>query len=262
MYYFSRVLIYILLILGALMIFFPFAWTVSTSLKTDKQVLEFPPSWIPRPIAWENYPRALTVRPFHIYFRNTFLIAGIAVFGMVLSSSVVAYGFARFRFPGRNVLFFILLSTMMLPSNLLIVPRFILFKLLGWLDTFLPLTVPTFFGSAFSVFLMRQYLMGIPLEYDEAAKIDGASPLRIFTSVILPLMRPALGAVAVFEFVNVWRDFMGPLIYLSSEKNYTVSLGLAAFRSEFFTEWNLFMAAATVAMVPPLSCSLLPRSTS
>ncbi|MEM5948284.1 carbohydrate ABC transporter permease [Spirochaetia bacterium 38H-sp] len=247
-----RVFIYAMLILGALFIFIPFGWTLSTALKTDQQVLAYPPVWIPSPVVWENFVKALTIRPFHIYYFNTFLIAFICVTAQVLSSSLVAYGFARFRFPGRNLLFFVLLSTMMLPSNLLLVPRFILFKTLGWLDTFLPLTIPHFFGSAFSIFLMRQYLMGIPLELDEAAKIDGAGPLRVYSSIIFPLVRPALGAIAVFEFVSVWRDFMGPLIYLSSEKHYTVSLGLAAFKSEFFTEWNLFMAAAVVAMLPPL----------
>lgn len=247
-----RFLVYTLLLLGALFIFIPFGWTLSTSLKSDQQVLEFPPRWIPNPVMLENFQKALTIRPFHIYYFNTFFIALTSVFAQVISSAIVAYGFARFRFPGRNILFFILLSTMMLPSNLLIVPRFILFKTFGWLDTFLPLIIPHFFGSAFSIFLMRQYLMTIPMELDEASKMDGASPLRIFTSIILPLSKPALGAVAVFEFVNAWRDFMGPLIYLSSEKHYTVSLGLAAFKSEFFTEWNLFMAAAVVAMIPPL----------
>lgn len=251
-YILGRVLIYAILITGALLIFVPFAWTISTSLKTEKQVLEFPPTWIPNPVAWENYYKALTVRPFHIYYKNTFIISLLSVFGQVLSSSIVAYGFARFRFPGRNVLFGLLLSTMMIPSHLLIIPQFVLFKYLGWLDTFRPLIVPNFFGSAFSIFLLRQYFLTIPLELDEAAKIDGASALQIFWRIILPLAKPALGAVAVFEFVSSWQDFMAPLIYLSSERNYTVSLGLAVFRSEYFTAWNLFMAAAVVAMIVPL----------
>ncbi|GAB4566983.1 MAG: carbohydrate ABC transporter permease [Anaerolineae bacterium] len=249
---FSRALIYAVLITGAVLIFVPFAWTISTSLKTEKQTLEYPPSWIPNPVMWSNYYHALTVRPFALYYRNTFIIAVLSVFGQVLSSAVVAYGFARFRFPGRSLLFAIVLSTLMIPFHLLIIPRFILFKLLGWLDTFLPLIVPNFFGSAFSIFLLRQYFQTIPMDLDEAAKMDGASSLQIFARIILPLAKPGLGAVAVFEFVSAWEDFMGPLIYLSSERNYTVSLGLAAFRSEYFTQWNLFMAAAAVAMIVPL----------
>ena len=245
--------IYAILLLGAVMVFFPFAWTVSTSLKTEQQTLEYPPSWMPDPVMWENYPRALTARPFDRYYINTTFVTVLSVIGQVASSAVVAYGFARFRFPGRGLMFLIVLSTLMIPFHMLIIPRFILFKYLGWLDTFAPLIIPNFFGGAFSIFLLRQYFMTIPLDLDEAAKMDGASPMQIFLRIILPLARPALGAVAVFEFVSTWNDFLGPLIYLSSERNYTVSLGLAAFRNDFFTEWNLFMAASAVAMLAPLA---------
>ena len=244
--------IYAILLLGAVLVFFPFAWTISTSLKTEQQTLEYPPSWIPEPVMWENYPAALTARPFDRYYVNTAFITVLSVIGQVCSSAVVAYGFARFRFPGRGLMFLIVLSTLMIPFHMLIIPRFILFKHLGWLDTFLPLIVPNFFGGAFSIFLLRQYFLTIPLDLDEAAKMDGASALQIFFRIIMPLARPALGAVAVFEFVSTWSDFLGPLIYLSSERNYTVSLGLAAFRNDFFTEWNLFMAASGVAMLAPL----------
>ncbi len=251
-YYLWRVTIYLILIAGALFIFFPLAWTLSTSLKTEAQTLAYPPSWIPNPIRWQNYPDALTARPFGRYYINTFIITISSVVGQVISSAIVAYGFARFRFPGRNVLFLVVLSTLMIPFHLLIIPRFILFKYLGWLDTFLPLIVPNFFGGAFSIFLMRQYFLTIPLDLDEAAKIDGASPFRILWSIIMPLAKPALGAVAVFEFISTWQDFLGPLIYLSSDRNYTVSVGLAAFRSDYFTAWHLFMAASAVAMIVPL----------
>ena len=172
--------------------------------------------------------------------------------GMTLSSAVVAYGFARTRFRGRDKLFLVVLMTMMLPFHVLIIPRFILFKELGWLDTFLPLIVPNFFGGAFSIFLLRQYFMTIPLDLDEAARIDGAGHFRIFWHIILPLARPALGVVAVFEFLASWRDFFGPLIYLNSGDKFTVPLGLYAFQSEYFTEWHLFMAASAVAMAVPL----------
>lgn len=250
--YLSVIAIYCILLLGAVMIFFPFAWTISTSLKTEQQVLEYPPTWIPDPVQWENYPDALTARPFDRYYINTTIITVLSVIGQVVSSAVVAYGFARFRFPGRGIMFLIVLSTLMIPFHMLIIPRFILFKILGWLDTFAPLIIPNFFGGAFSIFLLRQYFLTIPLELDEAAKMDGASSLQIFLSIILPLARPALGAVAVFEFMSTWNDFLGPLIYLSSDRNYTVSIGLAAFRNDYFTAWHLFMAASAVAMLVPL----------
>ncbi len=244
--------IYAILLLGAVLIFFPFAWTISTSLKTEQQTLEYPPTWVPDPVQWENYPNALTARPFGRYYLNTTIITVLSVIGQVTSSAVVAYGFARFRFPGSGVLFMIVLSTLMIPFHMLIIPRFILFKHLGWLDTFLPLIVPNFFGGAFSIFLLRQYFLTIPLDLDEAAKMDGASAFQIFMRIILPLARPALGAVAVFEFMSTWNDFLGPLIYLSSDRNYTVSIGLAAFRNDYFTAWHLYMAAAAVAMLAPL----------
>ena len=244
--------IYAVLLLGAVLVFFPFAWTISTSLKTEQQTLAYPPTWVPDPVQWENYPDALTARPFGRYYVNTTIITVLSVVGQVLSSAVVAYGFARFRFPGRGFLFLVLLSTLMIPFHMLIIPRFILFKYLGWLDTFLPLIVPNFFGGAFSIFLLRQYFLTIPLDLDEAAKMDGANAFQIFMSIILPLARPALGAVAVFEFVSTWNDFLGPLIYLSSDRNYTVSIGLAAFRNDYFTAWHLFMAASAVAMLAPL----------
>lgn len=250
--HFSVAGIYAILLLGAVMIFFPFAWTISTSLKTEQQTLEYPPNWMPDPIQWQNYPDALTARPFGQYYVNTTVITVFSVLGQVVSSAVVAYGFARFRFPGRGFMFLVVLSTLMIPFHMLIIPRFILFKYLGWLDTFAPLIIPNFFGGAFSIFLLRQYFLTIPLDLDEAAKMDGANAFQIFLTIILPLARPALGAVAVFEFVSTWNDFLGPLIYLSSDRNYTVSIGLAAFRNDYFTAWHLFMAASAVAMLAPL----------
>jgi multiple sugar transport system permease protein len=251
-YLLGRLIIYAVLVTGALFIFIPFAWTLSTSLKTEKQTLDYPPTWIPNPVQWENYPDALTARPFDRYYLNTSVITLLSVIGQVISSALVAYGFARFRFPGRNLLFLVVLSTLMIPFHMLIIPRFILFKYLGWLDTLLPLIVPNFFGGAFSIFLLRQYFMTVPLELDEAAKIDGAGPFQRFLLIMLPLAKPALGAVAVFEFMDNWQDFLGPLIYLSSDRNYTVSVGLAAFRNDYFTAWHLYMAAAAVAMIVPL----------
>ncbi|MDI9259764.1 carbohydrate ABC transporter permease [Alicyclobacillus sendaiensis] len=199
---------------------------------------------------WSNYAQALTSQPFGRYALNSLFIALVNVVGNLVSNSFVAYGFARFRFPGRRVLFMLLLATMMVPSQVLLVPQFILFHDLGWINTFLPLTVPSFFGSAFYVFLLRQFFMTIPVELEEAARIDGAGPLRIFFSVVLPLIRPALTAVAIFSFQGAWNDFLTPLIYLSDPSKFTLQLGLAQFQGSFHTDWNLIMAASVVVMLP------------
>jgi multiple sugar transport system permease protein len=254
-----HVLVYTLLILGTILVMVPFAWTLSTSLKSDKQVLEFPPSWIPSPPIWYNYVEIFEARPFLLWYKNSLVIAAVRLFGQVLSSAIVAFGFARLRFKGRNVLFFVLLSTMMIPFHLLIVPRFVMFKVFGWLNTFKPMTIPAFFGSAFPIFLLRQYYMTIPLDLDDAAKIDGAGYLQTFWSIILPLAKPALGAVAIFQFMSSWRDFTGPLIYLSSEKNYTLPLGLYTYQADYFPEWNLFMAASIIAMILPIIVFLVAQ---
>ncbi|MBI5302854.1 MAG: carbohydrate ABC transporter permease [Chloroflexi bacterium] len=248
----GRGVIYALLALGAFVILIPFAWTLSTALKTPQQALMYPPVWIPEPVVWKNFVDAWNAMPFATFYRNSLLIAGLNIVGQVLSCSLVAYGFARLRFPGRDALFLVVLSTLMIPFQILIIPRFILFKELGWLDSLLPLIVPNFFGGAFNIFLLRQYFMTIPLELDDAAKMDGCGHLGIYWRIILPLAKPALGAVMVFEFLESWDDFLGPLIYISSTKNYTVALGLAAFRNDYFMEWNLFMAATAVAMALPL----------
>jgi len=251
-HFLGRVAIYALLIIGAILILVPFLWTISTSLKTEAQTLQFPPTWMPNPFAWENYPTALQARPFDIYYMNSAFIAITSTIGQVISSAIVAFGFARMRFWGRNTLFLVVLSTMMIPFHVMIIPRFILFKELGWLNTYYPLILPNFFGSAFSIFLLRQYFMTISLDLDDAAKIDGAGYFRIFISIILPMSTAAMGVVGVFEFLESWRDFFGPLIYLTSDAKYTVPVGLNAFRTEYFTEWHLFMAASAVAMLVPL----------
>lgn len=252
--WFKRALLYIVLILGAVLVLVPLAWSISTSLKTTAQALTFPPVWIPEPIVWRNYVDALTSMPFHIFYANSLIIAVLRVIGVLISSSLVAYGFARLRFPGRNFLFILVLSTLMIPFQVLIIPRFVLFRELGWLDSLAPLIVPSFFGGgALAIFLLRQYFMTIPTELDDAAKIDGCGPFATFWRIMLPLSRPALGAVAVFEVLDTWDDFLGPLIYISSPENFTVELGLNAMRTEYFTEWNLFMAASLVAMIVPIS---------
>ncbi len=248
----GEVLIYFILVSVALVIFVPFAWTISTALKTPQQALRVPPEWIPSPVVWENFVTAWTAKPFAVFYRNSLLIAALNIIGQLVSCSLAAYGFSRLRFPGRDVLFLVVLATLMIPLQILIIPRFILFKSLGWLDSLLPLIVPKLFAGAFNTFLLRQYFMTIPFELDDAAKIDGCNHFDIFWRIILPLSKPAFGAVMVFEFIDSWDDFLGPLIYIGKESNYTVALGLNAFRTDYFMEWNIFLAAAAVAMAVPL----------
>jgi ABC-type glycerol-3-phosphate transport system permease component len=238
------------LIAGAALVLFPLAWMLSTSLKEPGDVFLFPPDWVPDPIKWENYREALTVLPFGRYFFNTLLITALDIVGKVLSCSLVAYGFARLRWWGRDVLFLVMLSTLMLPHHVTLIPQFVVFRALGWFDTLLPLIVPAFFGGPFLTFLLRQFYMTIPLELDDAARIDGASSLQIYGRIILPLSKPALAACAIFVFNSTWNDFLGPLIYLQSPENFTLSLGLRQFQGEYATEWHLLMAASLVTLLP------------
>jgi multiple sugar transport system permease protein len=249
----GRVLILTVLTLGALIMTTPFFWLVTSSLKEPAKIWLFPPQWIPDPVRWQNYVEALTASPFHIYFWNTFVIVIFSEAGVLLTASMAAYGFARLRFRGRNLMFAILLSTMMLPWAVTMIPRYILFKYLGWLDSFLPLIVPEWFGGgAFNIFLLRQFFRTIPRDFTDAARIDGAGEFGIYWRVVLPLIKPALTAVAIFTFLYNWNDFMGPLIYLTSPEKYTVSLGLAAFKGLYNTEWHYLMAASTVTILPVL----------
>jgi len=243
-------IIYTLLIIFSIIFALPFYWLVSTSLKTDPQIFVFPPIWIPNPIDWGNYPEALTYIPFLLYLRNTLIVVIFVVVGSLLSCSLVAYGLSKIKWPGRDLLFFIALSTMMLPYQVIMIPIFIIFKNLGWVNSFKPLTVPAFFGSAFFIFLLRQFFMSIPIELSNAAKIDGCSEFRIYSSIILPLAKPALATVGLFSFMSSWNDFLGPLVYISNPNKYTISLGLAMYRSQYSSQWAMLMAASTVVVLP------------
>jgi len=244
--------VYALLIIGGTFVSVPFVWMISTSLKTLGQTFYFPPIWIPRPIMWSNYADVFQSIPFARYFRNTTLITVLSVLGLLLSSSLAGYSFARVRWRGKNIVFILVLSTLMIPAQVTMVPKFILFKSLGWIDTYLPLIVPAWFGTGFQIFLMRQFFMSIPLEMDEAARIDGCSTLGIYWRIILPLSRPALMTGALFAFQYRWNQFLEPLIYLNSHKKYTLSLALRLFQDNYSTDWNLLMAASTMAMLPVL----------
>ncbi|MCL5773709.1 MAG: carbohydrate ABC transporter permease [Firmicutes bacterium] len=249
----SKSFVYLLLIGGSILFLIPFIWMLSTSFKTLEDVWVLPPQWIPKPFIWKNYFKALTVLPFFKYTINTVIITVSCIIGTLLSASLVAYGFARMRFPGKGPLFFILIATMMIPGQVTLIPTFILFKYLGWIDTFLPLIVPTFFGgSAFAVFMLRQFFLTIPVELDEAAILDGCTPFEIYWRIILPLSKPALGSLAIFVFMGTWNDFLGPLIYINSMDKRTIALGLQAFMGQYAGEWNLMMAAAVIFLLPCL----------
>jgi multiple sugar transport system permease protein len=244
----------VLCIIGVLIILFPLAWMISTSLKTKAEVALFPPVWIPNELQWQNYRDALTGQNrFDIYFRNTMIYALGAMIGETLSCAMVGYGFARLRAPGKNALFILVLSTMMLPGTVTLIPQYVVFANLGWIDSWYPLLVPRFFGSAYLIFMLRQFFKGLPKDYEEAALIDGANYWGIWWRIILPLSLPAIGAVAIMSFLFHYQDFFGPLIYLTSQNNYPMSLGLQQFRAPFGgTAFHLLMAASVVTIIPPV----------
>ena len=249
----KRGLLYVLLAALAVVFLTPMLWLLSTSLKEQGQVFAYPPVWLPNPVRFANYVDAFARAPLFVWLTNTITITLFALIGTLLTCSLVAYGFARLRFPGRNVLFVLLLSTMMLPDVVTLVPQFVLFRSLGWVDTFLPLIVPSFLGGgAFNIFLVRQFYLTIPRDFDEAARLDGASNWRIWWHIILPLSRPVLIAVGIFSFVFHWNDFLAPLIYLQSEGNKTLALGLRAFISPTDASWNISMAASMFLVIPVL----------
>jgi multiple sugar transport system permease protein len=247
----GRVFIWLMLIVGAVVMALPFLWLMSSSLKLERKVFQFPPQWIPDPIRFLNYVDALTYKPFHIYVKNTFFVVILNEVAILWSASFCAYGFARIQFPGRDLWFGIVLATMMVPYFVLMVPSFVIFSRLRWIDTFLPLTVPLFFGGgAFNIFLLRQFFRTIPEELADAARIDGCSEFGIYARIMLPLAKPALTTVAIFTFLGGWNDFIGPLLYLNSPGNFTVAIGLATFRSVLRTRWDLLMAASTATTLP------------
>ena len=244
---------FLIVLAGAALMILPFLWMLSTSLKPEAKVFASPPQWIPDPIQWSNFSKSLSVLPFGVYYRNTVIITAATILGDVLTAALVAYGFARFRFPGRNALFVLVLSTIMLPVQVTIIPRFVLFKQLRWIDTFIPIILPAFLGgSAFYIFLLRQFFLTIPRELDDAAKIDGLGTLGIFSRIMLPLSKPSLAIVAIFSFLYNWNDFFSPLIFLNSESKYTLALGLNFLKGHFFSTVSLLMAAAVLAMIPCL----------
>ncbi|MFN7016140.1 MAG: carbohydrate ABC transporter permease [Fimbriimonadales bacterium] len=228
----------------------PILWMLSTSLKPDEELFTETIRWVPQRIAWENYQLALTTFPFWQYLRNTLTIATLSALGTVLSCLPPAYAFARMRWRGRNFWFWAMLSTLMLPPQVTLLPVFLLFRWLGWVDTFLPLIVPAFLGNAFLIFMLRQFFITLPQELIDAARLDGCSEWTILWRLIVPMSKPAIATVALFAFVWAWTDFMGPLIYLNDSSKFTLAVGLQYFLGRHGEQWNLLMAAATVVTAP------------
>jgi multiple sugar transport system permease protein len=247
----NKTFVYITLILGSIFMIMPFIWLLRSSLMDTAQIFTFPPEWVPDPFQWSNYPEALTAVPFFRYFLNTLFIVVFVIAGTLLTCSMAAYSFARLKWRGKKIAFYLLLSTMMLPYAVTLIPTFMIWNWLGLVNTTAPLIVPAWFGaSAFNIFLLRQFFMGIPGEIEEAALIDGASYLQIFFKIMLPLSKPALAVVAIFTFMATWNDFLGPLIYLNDPDKYTLAVGLAQFKGTFSSQWNYLMAASLVVIIP------------
>ncbi|HEY3111920.1 MAG TPA: carbohydrate ABC transporter permease [Chloroflexota bacterium] len=251
----TTLLTYLLLLVLTALFMGPFLFAFLTSFKAPNEIFVFPPRFFPEAWRVQNYRDAWTQAPFSLFFRNTVLITLLAMLGQIGSASLVAYGFARFRFPGRDALFLLVISTLILPEEVTIIPTFIAFKAIGWLDTWYPLIVPAYFGGgAFSVFLLRQFFLTLPREMDEAAEIDGAGTLRILWSIVLPLSKPALATLAIFSFLGRWNDFFHPLIYLSTTERFTISLGLRFYQQVATAggpaREHLLMAAAFAATLP------------
>ncbi|MBT2722170.1 MULTISPECIES: carbohydrate ABC transporter permease [unclassified Bacillus (in: firmicutes)] len=248
----SQIILHGILTLGALTMIFPFLWTVISSLKDMSQIFLVPPVWIPHPIQWSNYLNSLTAMPFGKAYWNSFYITSTVVLATLLTASMAAYAFAKIRFTGANVLFILFLSTMMIPKQVTMIPLYIIMGKIGWLDSHLSLIVPGGLFNAFAVFLLRQFIMGIPKELEEAAVIDGAGYFRIYWSIILPLIRPALAAVGIFVFLGSWNNFLDALIYLNTPEKFTVPLLLNTFKGLYVSDWALMMAGTTISVIPVL----------
>lgn len=241
---------HILLIFVGIFFFFPIIWLLDTSLKSNAQIFVFPPQWIPKPIMFENYKKALTTIPYMSYAWNTIKIVFFAVLGNVISAPIIGYAFSKLHWKGRDKLFILVLATMMLPFQVIMIPLYSLYVKIGWINTYLPLVVPDFFGKAYFIFLMRQFFMTIPEDISESGRIDGASEFRIFWQLILPLAKPAIVSVGLFAFIWSWTDFLGPLIFLTDSAKWTISLGLSQFSTTHGLDWALLMAGSAIFMLP------------
>lgn len=240
-----------ILILAGVTFLVPTLWLISSSLKASSEIFAYPIRWLPNPPEWINYRHAFTALPMLLFARNTAIVVLLAVLGTVLTSTMVAYSFARLRWPGRDYCFGLVVATMMLPGVVTLIPRFIIFRTIGWVDTFLPLIVPFWFGgSAFYIFLMRQFFKTLPYELEEAARMDGAGSFRILGQIMVPLSKPGLATVAVFSIFANYNDFLDPLIYLNHQSDWTLALGIRAFNDVYTARWDLIFAASTAMLIP------------
>ncbi len=248
----GRALVYALMTFLALLFMLPIFWMASTSLKMPQEIFAWPPEWIPSEPQWGNYAEAFGKYPLARYMLNSAILVLANIIGGLISTPIIAYGFARFDFPGKHVLFLLMLSTMMVPGHIKLIPMFWLYQKLGLIDTYWPLILPAFFGNPFFIFLMTQFIRTIPRDLDDAARIDGAGAWGILYRIIIPLSRPALTVVVVFTFVWVWNDFLEPIIFLRDWNSYPISVGLAFFQGRYSVEWHLFMGATLVSIIPIL----------
>ncbi len=246
----QRALSRLILIPMAIMYVVPYYWMIVTSLKSNDELGKTPPSLWPSTLQYSNFHDAVTTIPFGQFLTNTLIITALTTVGAVISNSLIAYGFSRVEWPGRDTIFYIVIATVFIPFPVLIVSLFDIFAKFGWVNTFLPLIVPMFLGNAFWIFLMRQFLMQIPMEISDAARVDGANELQIACQIILPLAKPAIAVIAIFAAISAWNDFLGPLLYLQDESKYTLSIGLTFFRSQHDVQFNLLMAASTIVVLP------------
>jgi multiple sugar transport system permease protein len=256
-YHLEHLGLHLILAIGAFIMAFPFLWMILTSLKDSSQAFLIPPKWIPDPWALENYPASLQALPFGIAYFNSFYISFIVVVSTLLTASMAAYAFAKINFPGRELVFLLFLATMMVPGQVTIIPLFLIMKTLGWVDTHLAIIVPGALFNAFAVFLLRQFIRGIPKELEEAAMIDGCNRFRTYWQIILPLLVPAMSALGIFLFLASWNNFFVPLIFLNTPELFTVPLMLNQFRGQYTVDWTLLMAGSAIAVIPVLIVYIL-----
>lgn len=245
-------IIYLFLLIFAMGFLLPFFFLLTGSFKTSSELFSVPFRWFPKRITLENYQQVFTKIPFFRYLKNTVIIVVLNIIGALASNSLIAYGFSRLRWPGRDKIFIIVIATMILPYQVTLIPLYLMYTRIGWIGTFLPLTLPGFFGNAFFIFLMRQFLVGIPKELTESARIDGAGEFTIFLKLMMPISKPVLATVAIMSFMNSWKDFLGPLVFLGSDRLYTLSLAASMLRSNLNPNWELLLALGVVMVLPVL----------
>lgn len=248
----SKVIVYILLTIVAIYFMAPFIYLFFSNFKTEAEAIAYPPKLFPEQFRFSNFVNAWNAQPFGTYLWNSIVVTVLTTVGQILSCSLVAYGFARFEFKGKNTLFIILLATMMIPWDVTMIPQYMEFNLFGWINTLKPLIIPAWFGSAYYIFLMRQFLLGVPKDFEEAALIDGANQFQIYYKIFMPILKPVLILVGVLNMITVWNDYLGPLIFLQERSKYTLALGLASFKGVHETQIIPMLCITMIMIIPPI----------